>query len=185
MQRVKSEQEGHQGTPPARTGETFQQREPEQRAQRVKPGVGEVMPAAVQSKEAHIQHVGEPGERKPVAGEGGAEGPREAGPAEPRLDVRIRRNVVRVVVGHEVEVKDLAVYGEDCDREQQVDPEVAGKRGRGVHRCAWFCPALVSNAWLGHNLPGEPGFMITEYHRIHAPNVAGTSALRRFDSRRP
>src|SRR3954447_8204789 len=113
MQRVQSEQEGYQRAPPARTGEAFQQCEPEQGAEGVNPRVGEVMPAAVQPKEADIQHMGEPGQREPVARERGTEGPRNPGPGQPRLHLWIRRDIIRVVVSHEVEVKDLTKYGED------------------------------------------------------------------------
>jgi hypothetical protein len=61
-------------------------------------------------------------------------GNRDAGPGQPRLNVGVRDDIIRVVIGHEVEVKDLTIYDEDRGGKEEIDPEVAAEAGRGRHR---------------------------------------------------
>jgi hypothetical protein len=44
--------------------------------------------------------------------------------------VKISSNVVRVVIGHEVEVKHLTVDCENGTGEEQINPEVTAQTGR-------------------------------------------------------
>ena len=67
MQRVKSEEEGHQGAAPQGAGQPVEDGEQKQGTQHVKQEIRQMMPAALEAKELGYRHVREPGERNPVA----------------------------------------------------------------------------------------------------------------------
>src|SRR5580658_1924069 len=89
--------------------------------------VGEVMRPGVKPEELAIEHVGEPRQRKPVAGKGMREGPRHAAPRDSLPYVGVVRDVDGIVIIDEAETQNLPIGRKDGDREERVNPKVAGR----------------------------------------------------------
>jgi hypothetical protein len=107
MQRVKSEEESDKGARPARVGGPQKKEEREQRSQRVEQEVGEMIPAALQTKEAVFDEVGKSRKRKPVGRLSRGEGPCDSLERNAIPQVRVSRNEGRVVEIQEIEVSHL------------------------------------------------------------------------------
>ena len=98
MQRMPGEQRGHKGAGPQRIRQPEQQHEKQERVGRVKQDVDAMMRAGVQAEQLAVQHVRKPGQRMPVAGVPGREGPFDAGPGQAVLDHLIFGDVIVVVI---------------------------------------------------------------------------------------
>jgi hypothetical protein len=73
--------------------------------------IGEVMAAALKAVELDVEHVGQPGERQPVAVFGGLERPIDTRCGQAGADVEVLGYVIRIVVIDELESVNLPVGG--------------------------------------------------------------------------
>ena len=77
--------------------------------------------AGVRAEQLAVEHVRKPGERMPVAGMNGGEGPAEAGQRQAAFDERVFGDVVRVVVTHKRVGADGQEHHQRGKREQKGD----------------------------------------------------------------
>jgi hypothetical protein len=75
----------------------------------------------IEAEELAIEHVGEPGQRMPVAGVPGGESPTPAVQAEAALDHVVLGHIVRIVEVEELAVEDWPVGADGSDREQNAE----------------------------------------------------------------
>jgi len=119
--RVEREQQRGRSARALPCSEARQQREHERRAERVQQGVLQVRRGSARAEQAHVDHVREPGERVPIAGVEGGEGPGHAVEREPARDVRIAGDVLLVVEAQERERAHRRVHPERYGGDQRRD----------------------------------------------------------------
>ena len=95
---VPGEQRGDERAGPQRGSQPEQQEKEQGRIGGVEEDADKVVRPGVEPKERAVSHVGDPGQRMPVARVPGGQRPAEAGPGQPLLDRGIVRDVVVVVV---------------------------------------------------------------------------------------
>jgi len=148
VQGVQGEQGGGEGASPPGLRHTLQGEEEQDRVERVKEHVDEMVGAGTGSEQPAVEHVREPRQRVPVPQGRRCEGPLHAVRRQAALHDEIFLDVERVVVIDVVEGPDLRVEGRRQHRESD--------RGEGVHED----PALLSHegrAFRGSAPPrGDP-----------------------------
>jgi hypothetical protein len=118
---VQSEEGGNKGAAPVRAGHLLEQAKEQQRVEGVEKKIGGMVSGGVEAVELAIEHVGEPGQRMPVAGVAGGKSPTPALQAETALDHEVLSHIVRVVEVKELAVADLPVGAYGGDREQNAE----------------------------------------------------------------
>src|ERR1039458_3831842 len=98
VQRMQGKQCRHQGTSPQRAGHAPQQQEEHKGISDVKAHTHQVGSSGLEAEELTVQHMGKPGQRMPVAGVAGLKGPNNILPLQPALNMRILRDIIRVVI---------------------------------------------------------------------------------------
>ena len=120
--------------------------------------VGEMVPAGVEAVQIDAQHVGKPGEGKPVRRVACSKRPGDGRRREALPDVDVVDHEIRVIETDESEIPHLEVDGEDGNRQHERDPPVdsAGDLLRwssspGGKPLRWIAPAWPQcrrSAWL-------------------------------------
>ncbi len=102
----------------------MEKRKQQQRGERVKQQVGEMAPTAIESENLHIQHVGQPGYGEPVRGLARGERPLDAIGCNALADLRIIRDVIRIIEIDEIEMGDRRVDGKLTRKEPGKSREI-------------------------------------------------------------
>ena len=140
--------------------------------------------SAVEAEKFEIQHVGQPRQREPVAGERVPEGPADAVQREPGPNVRIGGDVIGIVIVDEAEVQRLPVCHESRNQENGDDGEIGcppGVRGGGL--------SLMSGSAHRYPKPRVKAGTAKEWSPIievpitKSPKIQGTLAICRLASR--
>ena len=85
--------------------------------------------SAIEAEKLDVQHVRQPGQREPVAGERMPERPSHAFRRDPGAHMDVRRDVIRVVVVDETEVQRLPVDRKNGRHQQDGDADIGGAAG--------------------------------------------------------
>src|SRR5436190_942685 len=102
MKRVQTEKRSDQETSPTCAGHQYKDQEKQQCIRRVKQNAGQVMSPGFQAKQLAIQHMGQPGQRMPVAYFIIAESPAQALRSETALDMNVGGHIKAVIVVNEL-----------------------------------------------------------------------------------
>ena len=88
----------------------------------MKKQAGHVMWARIQSVELTVQHVGEPGDRMPVAFFRGSGGPDDIAKCQPGFDMQVFENIFRIIEVDKIMISYLAIHAQGGDDKKQRDP---------------------------------------------------------------
>ena len=130
VQRMKREKRGRERARPARPGHPLQDPEEQDAVCGVQEQARQMMEARVQAEELAIEHVREPGQRVPVGRVAGREGPPHPLETEPRSDVEIFDDVLRIVVEDELVAANPSEGSEHADADEAGDPEIRRRAAR-------------------------------------------------------
>jgi hypothetical protein len=106
MQRMRGEQRGDAGAAPDGAGHAAQQREQEQRVERVQRDAHPMVRPCIETEALHVEHVRQPSQRMPVRRVRRFESPRDGVRAQAFEHVRVGVDVGAVVEAHEAVVAD-------------------------------------------------------------------------------
>ena len=121
MQGMQREQRRHHEAAPEGTRHPPQQQEQQQRIGDMKPHTYQVLCPRLVAEELKVQHVGDPGQRMPVTGVAALECPGNVLPLQAALNVRVRSNVIRVVVVDVAMTSDRQEYRQRRHRKQEAE----------------------------------------------------------------
>src|SRR5436190_20867028 len=116
-----SEKGGDDSAAPKRTGHEFEREKKQQSVSGVQQHIRQVMRARFHPEELHVQHMRQPRERMPVAGVAAGKGPLHILPAQTILNLRVGRDVGRVVEMNELRVKERPENGESGSGENEAN----------------------------------------------------------------
>ena len=86
--------------------------------------IGQVLRATVEPEDLDVEHIRNPGERKPVRGVAGCEGPLEAVEGQAVADVRVLGDVDGIVEVDELEVVNLRIQAKNDGQKGRIEPEI-------------------------------------------------------------
>ncbi len=133
MEGMEGEEGGHEGAWPEGAGHPVEDQEQQDRIDDVKEDIDQMVPSGFQPEELNVQHVGKPGQRVPVAGMGGGEGPGDALETQPRPNMRILGHIIYVIVVDKIIIRNLPVNRENYSDEKQTNDPFAAD-GRCFHK---------------------------------------------------
>ena len=123
VQRVQGEEGGDGGAAAGAAGHAGEGEEEQQRAEAMDQEADQVMAGGVEAEKLDVQHVGEPGERMPVALVAGRERPGDGGPGQPALNGWVFINVGLVVAIDEGSVVHWPERGEGRGSQEQANEQ--------------------------------------------------------------
>ena len=118
---VQGEEGGNKGAAAERAGHSLKESKYQERVEGVEKKIGGMVSGWLEAEELAIEHVGEPGQRMPVAGVAGGESPTPAVQAETAPDHEVLGHIVRVVEVEELAVADQPVNAYGGDREKNAE----------------------------------------------------------------
>jgi len=124
MERMEREQNGHKKTPPLRAGCLKQEGEEQEGRENVKHKTAYVVPRRVETVQFTIHHVGDPGQRVPVARMGGRENLRESPQSDPGSHHRVLKDILVIVKSDEFMLADLEVDCQGSPAQDQPQDEI-------------------------------------------------------------
>jgi len=135
VQGMKGEEKCNGGALPDRRRHPVQDEKEQERIGRVKEKTHPVMAPRVHSEEGHVQQVGNPRDRVPVAGMGRDEGPGETSRREPPSDMRVLRDVLFIIEIDELVAAHLPKHGKRHQHEKQRDRQGPLSGGHSFWAC--------------------------------------------------
>ena len=123
---------GHQRAGPEIARHPPQHQEQHDRRGGVQDDIAEMVPPRPQAVELAVEHVGEPGERMPVGGVRGGEGPGDAVGGQAARDMRVLVDVVAVVEVDEAVPEGLAKDHRHRQQEKAANAQHDVSRGEKI-----------------------------------------------------
>ena len=114
---MQRKQSGHNYTAPNRSGHPVQQKKKKHCIRHMKQNTNEMMHRRLLAKQLAVQHVRHPGYRMPIARMTGCERPLKIFPLYTALYVRIRRDIIRIIVINKIVPQRRQVRSESHGRE--------------------------------------------------------------------
>ena len=147
---MKGEQGRDHRAGPRRLGHALEKQEQQDGVGQMQGHARQMMAGGIHSIELKIQHVGNPGQRMPVAGVARRQRPKKAGPTQGALDVRVGGDVSGIVVGDKSGAPNRCISRQNRQRQAKADqPSLTSplrivhdspNKGKGRQRQGGNCP---------------------------------------------
>ncbi len=127
MERMEREKRRHKSATPECPGHPVKDQKEQERAGDMEEDIDEMHAARVDAEQVDVQHVGEPGQRMPVARINGCEGPLGAVDRQSGQNMPVFNNVHFVVEIDKIEVIDLPEDREGHNSQDKADNGFSGR----------------------------------------------------------
>ena len=129
MQGMQCEERGHEGGAPGGAGHAPQQAEEHVGVGEVKQNAREVVAGGIRAIKLAIQHVGQPGERVPIARIAGRKRPKNICAGQPGMDLNVVGDVFGVIIIVELEAEHGPIKGQRDEGQKQADIRITAETG--------------------------------------------------------